>query len=153
MIKMQRALATAAVALVTTACAPGPTSSIGFRLPDGDPATGGNVFIDMQCHACHTIPGVELPAVDTATPVSVSLGGPASNVKTYGNLVTSIINPSHRLVRGYPSDEVSSDGESFMPVMNEIMTVQQLVDLVAYLQDQYEVIPPLSSPYGTYNYD
>ena len=140
------------LALAATACVPSPKSGAGFRLPDGDPVLGQQVFLDMQCHACHTIPGVELPDLNLEAPVSVSLGGPVSVVKTYGNLVTSIINPSHRLMGRYPRDEISVDGESFMPVMNDYMTVRQLIDLVAYLQDQYDVIPPETYPYGTYGY-
>ena len=141
-----------AVALAATACVPSPKSGAGFRLPDGDAALGQQVFLDMQCHACHTIPGVELPELDLEAPVSVSLGGPVSVVKTYGNLVTSIINPSHRLMGGVPPEGVAVDGDSIMPVMNDYMTVRQLIDLVAYLQAQYDVIPPETYPYGPYAY-
>jgi hypothetical protein len=65
-------------------------------------------------------------------------------VKTYGDLVTSIVNPSHRLARGYPREEVSTDGVSLMSwvFLNEVITVQQLIDIVAFLQDEYEFVPP-----------
>jgi hypothetical protein len=74
----------------------------------------------------------------------VTLGGEVTRVKTYGELVTSIINPSHRLARGYPTEEVSAAGESLMALayLNDVMTVQQLIDLVAFLQARYEVRPP-----------
>ena len=72
----------------------------------------------------------------------VELGGPVTRVKTYGDLVTSIINPSHKLADGYAEEAVSEDGESKMYVYNGYMTVQELVDLVSYLQPQYEVVVP-----------
>jgi hypothetical protein len=74
----------------------------------------------------------------------VTLGGEVTRVKTYGELVTSIINPSHRLAQGYPTEEVSAAGESLMALayLNDVMTVQQLIDLVAFLQARYEVRPP-----------
>ena len=37
---------------------------------------------------------------------------------------------------------VSEDGQSKMYVYNEVMTVQELIDLVAYLQNRYEVVVP-----------
>lgn len=140
------------VGLVAAGCTPGPESSYGFRLPDGDPVMGQQVFLDMQCHACHRISNLELPALDLAAPVTVTLGGPTSRIQTYGQLVTSIINPSHKLISGYPKNEVSSAGESFMPAMNEFMTVRQLIDVVAFLQGQYQVVVPTPYPYTPYDY-
>ena len=140
------------LALTTSACMQSPKSGSGFRLPDGDPVMGQKTFLDMQCNACHTIQGLELPALDLEAPVSIALGGPVSRVKTYGQLVTSVINPSHKLIGRYPKDEISGDGESLMPIMNDFMTVRQLVDLVAFLQDQYEVMVPEPYPYSVYSY-
>jgi len=141
------------VITLLSACSPGPKSASGFRLPDGDATRGKEVFIAMHCHACHTIQGEELPTLDIEAPVSVRLGGPVSRVKNYGNLVTSIINPSHKLMKIYPEDYVSSEGESFMPTVNEFMTVSQLIDLVAYLQGTYDVIVPDMYPYVIYNHE
>jgi mono/diheme cytochrome c family protein len=139
-------------AALLAACSPAPESPRGFRLPDGDPEFGKQAFLDLQCHACHKLPGEKLPSISIAAPVSVMLGGPVSRVKTYGELVTSIINPSHKLIGIYPKDEVSSGGQSFMPSMNEIMTVRQLVDIVAFLQDKYQVVLPTPYPYSIYRY-
>jgi len=141
-----------ALAALLAACSPAPESPRGFRLPDGDAASGQQAFINLQCHACHKLPGVELPAISIAAPVTVMLGGPVTQVKTYGELVTAIINPSHKLIRRYPKDEVSSDGQTFMPNMNELMTVRQLVDLVTFLQDKYHVVLPTPYPYSIYRY-
>ena len=116
-------------------------SERGFRLPDGDAAAGRETFLYMQCNQCHTIKGEQLPAIAGAEPY-VELGGPVSHVKTYGELVTAIINPSHKLADGYARDKVSENGVSNMYVYNGFMTVQELTDLVMFLQPHYDVVPP-----------
>ena len=42
------------------------------------------------------------------------------------------------------------NGQSLMtlPYLNDVMTVQQLIDLVAFLQGSYQVMPPALSPYS-----
>ena len=83
--------------------------------------------------------------------LTIELGGEVSRIKTYGELVTSIINPSHRLAKGYSAEYVQDDGVSKMPVYNDAMTVTQLVDLVAFLQSKYtlkEYEPTVYVPYG-----
>jgi mono/diheme cytochrome c family protein len=138
-------------ALILAACDTGPTAQRGFRLPDGDAATGRNVFLQLECNACHMVADIKLAEESQRGPVAVVLGGPVANVKTYSQLVTSIINPSHRLIKTMPADQVSQDGKSLMKVYNEMMTVQQLVDLVAFLQPEYEVTLPEYS-YYSYRY-
>ena len=117
-------------------------SEVGFALPEGDARTGREVFLYMQCNECHTIMGEELPVVDAAEPPFVELGGSVSKVKTYGELVTAIINPSHELAEKYAEDVVSEDGESKMYNYNRHMTVQELVDLVMFLQPYYKIVVP-----------
>ena len=70
------------------------------------------------------------------------LGGETYEIHTYGDLVTSIINPSHRIIRGYPKEVVEKDGKSRMLNFNSTMTVQQMIDLVAFLQSHYKFVPP-----------
>lgn len=82
-----------------------------------------------------------MPAIPAAEPY-VELGGTVTRVKSYGELVTAIINPSHKLADGYPEELVSEDGESNMYIYNQHMTVQELVDLVMYLQPHYNVLMP-----------
>jgi len=94
---------------------------------------------------------MDLPRVALADPPFVELGGAVTRVKTYGDLVTSIINPSNKLAEGYPLDEVSNDGVSKMYVYNDFMTVQELVDVVMFLQPQYEVVIPYTA-YPAYRY-
>lgn len=118
-------------------------SELGFRLPEGDAAAGREAFLYMQCHQCHTIEGEELPAIPSQPPPYVELGGAVSKVKTYGELVTAIINPSHRLAPGYARDVVSVDGKSKMYNYNAHMTVKELTDIVMFLQPMYDVRVPV----------
>ena len=56
--------------------------------------------------------------------------------------MTSIVNPSHRLAGRYSDGPVSTpDGKSLMRNYNDVMTVNQLIDLVAFLQANYELQP------------
>jgi mono/diheme cytochrome c family protein len=116
-------------------------SERGFRLPDGDAQAGRETFLYMQCNQCHTIKGEELPTVAGFDPY-VQLGGPVTRVKSYGELVTAIINPSHKLADGYARELVSENGVSNMYVYNSYMTVQELTDLVMFLQPHYNVTAP-----------
>ena len=113
-----------------------------FSLPEGNALDGQTAFIYLHWYECHTIDGVELPAVVSDEQPYVELGGQVSQVKTYGQLVTSIINPSHKLAPGYPIETISVDGQSKMPLYNGYMTVQELIDIVSFLQPYYEVIVP-----------
>ncbi len=117
-------------------------SEKGFSLPEGNALDGQRAFVYLHCHECHFIEGVELPVAEPDGRPHVQLGGKVSRVKTYGDLVTSIINPSHKLAAGYPRETIAEDSQSKMPIYNSYMTVQELIDIVAYLQPQYEVVIP-----------
>lgn len=136
-------LAVALLAMLTISCV-NPRSSAGFRLPDGDAERGKAVFVELKCYNCHTVSGVDLAVrgKEYAYLRSVVLGGETRRVKTYGELVTSIINPSHVLTPGYPKDLITKDGQSAMTNFNDTLTVNQLIDLVAFLQSHYQLVPP-----------
>lgn len=128
----------------------GPKSGVGFRLPDGSPERGRAAFLALRCTACHSVVGLNVPN-QGAGMANVTLGGETVHVKSYGELVTAIINPSHRIAPGYaPSQVTTSDGQSLMALayLNDVMTVQQLIDLVAFLQGSYQLVPPPISPYS-----
>ena len=120
-------------------CAPGPKSSKGFTLPDGDSERGKEFFLSLRCYDCHSISGVDLPDAEEPDQVIVKLGGEVRRIKTYGELVTSVINPSHRLARGYSESLVAVEGESKMKNYNDVLTVSQLIDVVAFLQSHYDL--------------
>ena len=132
------------------ACTGGKESPRGFSLPEGNAEMGKAAFVALQCNACHSTAEVEQLA--NGNDISVNLGGDVSFVKTYADLVTSIINPSHRLASGYPDEMVSQDGESRMRNYNDVMTVEQLIDLVSYLQPHYKLRVPEPSIYRGYHY-
>ncbi len=133
-----------ALAAIAAGCTEESIQARGFAMPPGDAAAGQAIFISLQCQQCHEVDGVELPADKTMRdgPTVVRLGGSVTNIKTQGDLVTSIINPSHK-ISGWRSETMGPDGKSLMTVFNEVMTVQQLIDLVAFLQDSYDFTPPV----------
>jgi len=117
-------------------------STKGFRLPDGDALAGREAFLYMQCQECHSIKGEQLPVIPGQESPYVELGGEVSRVKTYGTLITAIINPSHKLARGYAEEVIAEDGASKMYIYNDHMTVQELIDIVMFLQPYYNVVVP-----------
>ena len=139
-----------AVLMLLSACTPASKSEVGFRLPDGDADKGRVAFTDLRCNGCHGVSGLEIEfaGLDPAQPVP--LGGEVTRVKSYGELVTAIINPSHKLTPHLTNPARVIEGESIMAMarLNETMTVQQLIDLVAFLQPQYQVRPPDTYPYS-----
>lgn len=135
-------LVTLVAALGLSACEADRMSEKGFSLPEGNALAGREAFVYMHCHECHTVTGEEFPALPLADPPFVELGGKVTRVKTYGELVTAIINPSHKLAKGYPVEMVTNNNESKMPVYNGYMTVQELIDIVSFLQPHYDVYVP-----------
>jgi len=70
------------------------------------------------------------------------LGGEVNRVKTYGQLLTKIINPSH-VISGKPAaNNTDSEGNSLMPDFSEAMTVRQMTDITEFLQARNEVVIP-----------
>ncbi|MEJ6705748.1 MAG: hypothetical protein QNL15_16300, partial [Pseudomonadales bacterium] len=82
---------------------------------------------------------------DSETAIRVNLGGKTTQIKTYGDLVTSIIHPSHKLSRRYNPETMTETGESTMRNYNDVMSVQELIDLVEFLQSQYEIWCPTTT--------
>ncbi len=131
-----------ALLLLLLGCEAAAKSSAGFRLPDGDPAGGRQVVLDMKCHACHQVDGGGFPAPTAEPPVPILLGGSVPYTKTDGELVTAIINPSHKIAPALRTEQVKSGDASRMPDYGDHLTVRQMVDLVAFLQTRYTVIRP-----------
>lgn len=115
----------------------------GFALPPGDAERGREAFVALGCNACHAIADTVARRADApADAANLTLGGTVTRVKTYGDLVTSIIHPSHRLSFGRSPATVTAQGESRMMSFNHVMTVQQLVDITTLLQASYSVWVP-----------
>ena len=121
----------------------------GFTLPVGDAERGQAAFIAFRCFDCHEVHDVDLPAGEEPNQKNVELGGVVTRTKSYADLVTGIINPSHRIAKGYEAATDADKGESPMKVYNDVMTVSELVDIVTFLQEHYELLPyePTDYPY------
>ena len=115
-------------------------SARGFELPDGDAARGREASVVLRCSSCHEVAGLEdeLPRPVATPETGVKLGGLAMREPTDGELVTSILNPSAHLYPAGEVERIKSGGESRMANLNEVMTVQQLIDIVAFLHERYE---------------
>lgn len=124
--------------LVLGACTADRKSPVGFRLPEGDSDQGLAVLQKMKCHACHRVEGHDLPAPVADPPVPISLGGKVAYAPTDGELVTSIIHPSHKISSRYAHDMLKSGDLSRMGDYSQILTVRELIDLVAFLHTLYE---------------
>lgn len=123
----------------------------GFSLPEGNAEQGIAVVHKYQCLSCHQIEGLQpLPSLMNNPDLSVRLGGPSNRVKTYADLLTSVINPSHKLAKGYPLVSIQEAGVSKMQNYNDVMTVAELIDLVTYLQSNYELVPYQRTNYQYY---
>jgi sulfur-oxidizing protein SoxX len=121
---------------------------VGYTLPPGNAERGQADFVTFRCYDCHRVKGVELPVGEEPDQAVVELGGDVNRTMTYGDLVTGIVNPSHNLAKGYTPSLVAQDGKSRMTVYNDVMTVSQLIDIMAFLQAHCEMQPhqPTSYP-------
>ena len=111
-----------------------------FLMPPGDPAEGRRVFVAMECFACHTVEGEAFP---DHTRIA---RGPAPDLTGMGSehpaeyFAESIIHPNRVIVLG--PGYTGWDSFSKMPAYAELMTVKQLIDIVAYLKSLEAVDPP-----------
>ena len=116
-------------------------STRGFVFPEGDIAQGQSTFVDLNCYECHRVSGV-MGLPDPAIPSGkvIVLGGTDQSTKTYGDLITAIIHPSESVTARSAARTPADEG---MPSVNDVMTVQQMLDLVTFLSPQYVKLQPL----------
>jgi hypothetical protein len=137
--------------LFLAACSQGPDSPTGFSLPKGQQSAGEQAFYKYECMACHTLKGHEDRIVAAEIAEKVPLGGKVQGITTYAELVTSIINPSHKFSERLRLNKTSDNGMSKMTNYNDIMTVTELIDIVAFLQPQYEIAQYTPTSYMVYH--
>ena len=127
----------------------------GFRMPEGDATAGAEAFAQLQCAQCHTVDGVDrFSVVAIQDGLDVHLGGEVRVVKSYGELVTAIIHPNESIRPDVLRRYDLPGGKTLMPDYTGKMTTRQLVDLVTFLQEHYEVaIPEYPSNYYPYGID
>ena len=100
-----------------------------FSLPDGDARAGKTVFLNMKCYSCHVI---EIPGEKLA----IRSKGAGPELNGYSLLPKEYLAESimkfHTVVAapGYTVKE----GRAAMGEYNHFLTVQELVDLVAFLK-------------------
>lgn len=124
-----------------------------INLPEGDAARGETYFATLGCINCHSVVGANLPESDEDGPARVLLGSQTSQRMSYGHLVTSIVNPSHKIsARFHKDEEVSQQGQSLMDSYNDVLTVTQLTDLIAFLQKHYVTAERPGYKYPVYDY-
>lgn len=139
-------------ALSLGACTQPGDTLVELRLPEGDAMAGKQAFVDLGCTACHTVTGIEgLPAPEVPE-TSFELG-PTLAALSRGGIATSVITPAHvnaeatelwtdwepgqRVWLG--PGQVAAEGEqqrpkrSRMSSYGDVMTINQLSDLVAFL--------------------
>jgi mono/diheme cytochrome c family protein len=114
-----------------------------FKLPGGgDPGRGRAAFEKFECYTCHEIKGEKFPAPTKQDAIGPDLTAVGQH-HSVGFLAESIMNPSALIDPG--QEFAAHDGTSKMPSFNDSMTVQELVDLVAYLKG----LGPPARPAGT----
>lgn len=113
-----------------------------FGWPKGDPAKGREVFAKLECYSCHEVKGEAFPAPSDRDKVGPELSamGPVHEPEY---LAEAIINPSAVIDKGKGYE--SPDGSSKMPSFNHLITVEEAIDLVAYLR---ALKPPSAPPAG-----
>jgi len=137
--------------ILISGCEYGPNTGKGFSLPEGNITAGKATFIELKCNTCHSIADIERLESDDKELPRIKLGGTVRGVKNYGELVTSVINPSHKVWKRFNQGVVmTEDGSSTMRIYNDVMTVTQLVDLVTFLEDNYEVEPYRRTAYSRF---
>src|SRR5881397_979066 len=103
-----------------------------FALPAGDPAKGRQLFADLECYKCHAIQGESFPPVGgDATNVGPELTG-MGGMHPAEYFAESIVSPNAVLLDG--PGYSGPDGKSIMPSYADSLSVNQLVDLVAFLK-------------------
>lgn len=140
-------VAAASLAALLVGCAYSPT--FGFPSDIGNAEAGRQAFVDHQCHRCHSVAGLTLPPLAGAGPPMLELGGATTQVKSYAELMTSIINPNHYISERYREQlrldaTVPLDSPMPRPEIDN-MTVRQLIDLVAFLDSRYLLVEGYTS--------
>lgn len=139
--------AVSSLVVLIAGCADDVKSGRRLHLPQGSVEKGQAAFVALNCTTCHTVAGLpDLPKPTKPIESVVVLGGDVARLRTVGDLLTSIIHPAHALSEKWVTTKTQLSA-SPMPVVNDTMTVAQMIDLVAFLQIRYTQIPPAYEGY------
>jgi mono/diheme cytochrome c family protein len=109
-----------------------------FTWPQGDPVKGREAFVKLECYSCHTVKGEQFQAPSGDIGPELSAMGPLHDAEYFAE---AIINPNAVIETGKGYEAVN--GGSKMPSYNNLATVQEVIDLVAYLKG---LKPPVDAP-------
>jgi mono/diheme cytochrome c family protein len=110
-----------------------------FTWPKGDPAKGRDLFRKLECYSCHEVRGERFPAPSDTGRAGPELSSMAP-LHPPEYFAESIINPGAVIEpgRGY----AAPDGSSKMPSYGDSLTIQEAIDLVAFLRQLKAPAPP-----------
>ncbi|MGH8068529.1 MAG: c-type cytochrome [Candidatus Entotheonellia bacterium] len=100
-----------------------------FTWPRGDPVKGREVFVKLECYGCHEVQAEKFPAPSGDIGPELSMMGPLHDAEYFAE---AIIHPNAVIQKGKGYE--AADGASKMPSYNDLVTVQEVIDLVAYLK-------------------
>ena len=111
-----------------------------LRLPMGDPQAGKDIFKKLECYTCHTVKGEGFPKTESTSgqqngPDLTEMG--RHHPEEY--LFESVIFPNRVIVEG--PGYTGTDGLSIIPSYNDTLTVQEALDLAAYIKSLGGKIP------------
>lgn len=133
---ISRSMRSALLLCLLGACAAHrPAADPRLEWPDGDAQAGREAFRNAGCVTCHLVEGSGLPAPTIQPPVPVVFGRrqPSRYDRTY--LFRAIVNPDLHIAERHRSASVTVDGRSRMGDFTRALTVRELIDIVAFLQD------------------
>jgi hypothetical protein len=117
-----------------------------LRLPLGDAAAGRQAFIDLRCIHCHAVEATVIDHLELGKRLDLKLAGPNPRfVKSYPDLLTAITNPRHVIQEQYRqllAPAQRAEVEPFMLDLTRTMTVRQLIDVSAFLDERYAANQP-----------
>lgn len=119
-----------------------------IMLPPGEPEMGRLAFAKLQCFKCHNIAGVTFgtpEAVEGEEAIEKGIGPDLTSIGAIQSneyLVESILEPNAVVVadppgienRGDEGSYAGADGVSKMPKFHSTITVQEMLDIAAFLK-------------------
>jgi mono/diheme cytochrome c family protein len=110
-----------------------------FTWPKGDPAKGRDLFRKLECYSCHEVRGERFPVPSDTARAGPELSSMAP-LHPPEYFAESIINPGAVIERG--RGYAAPDGSSKMPSYGDSLTIQEAIDLVAFLRQLKAPAPP-----------
>ncbi len=96
----------------------------------GNPVKGREVFVKLECYSCHEVNGERFPVPSEVIGPELSMMAPLHDAEYFAE---AIIQPNAVIQKGKGYE--AADGSSKMPSYNDLVTVQEVIDLVAYLKN------------------